>query len=93
MAQAALFLAIFFGLGVIWECAVGQLRRLLATPLPRLGVVLGKATGAAVRALEQAIVLLGVLAIAGISIRWSAVAIGGAIVLLLLGTGGSPACR
>jgi ABC-2 type transport system permease protein len=88
MAQAALFVAIFFGLGVIWERDVGQLQRLLATPLPRLGIVLGKAAGAAVRALAQAIVLLAVLAVAGISIHWSPVEVGGAIVLLLLGTGG-----
>jgi ABC-2 type transport system permease protein len=87
MAQAALFVAIFFGLGVIWERDVGQLQRLLATPLPRLGIVLGKATGAAVRALAQALVLFAVLAIAGISIRWTPLAIGGAIVLLLLATG------
>jgi ABC-2 type transport system permease protein len=88
MAQAALFVAIFFGLGVIWERDVGQLQRLLATPLPRLGIVLGKAAGAAVRALAQAIVLLAVLAVAGISIHWSPVEVGGAIVLLLLATGG-----
>ena len=88
MAQAALLVAIFFGLGVIWERDVGQLQRLLATPLPRLGIVLGKAAGAAVRALAQAIVLLAVLAVAGISIHWSPVEVGGAIVLLLLGTGG-----
>jgi ABC-2 type transport system permease protein len=56
MAQAALFVAIFFGLGVIWERDVGQLQRLLATPMPRLGIVLGKAAGAAVRALTQAVV-------------------------------------
>src|SRR3954453_5203096 len=61
MAQAALFIAIFFGLAVIWERAVGQLQRVLATPIPRLGIVLGKATGAAIRALTQAIVLLAVL--------------------------------
>ena len=46
MAQAALFIAIFFGLAVIWERDVGQLQRLLATPIPRLAIVLGKATGA-----------------------------------------------
>ena len=63
MAQAALFVAIFFGLGVIWERDVGQLQRLLATPLPRLAIVLGKATGAGVRALAQGIVLLVVIAI------------------------------
>jgi ABC-2 type transport system permease protein len=87
MAQAALFVAIFFGLGVIWERDVGQLQRLLATPLPRLGIVLGKAAGAAVRALAQAIVLLCVIAVAGIAIRWSVPRVAGAIVLLLLGTG------
>ena len=88
MAQAALFIAIFFGLAVIWERDVGQLQRLLATPLPRLAIVLGKATGAGIRALTQAIVLLAVLAIAGISIHWSVGGVVGALVLLVLATGG-----
>jgi ABC-2 type transport system permease protein len=88
MAQAALFVAIFFGLGVIWERDVGQLQRLLATPLPRLGIVLGKSAGAAIRALAQAIVLLAVIAIAGLAIDWNPLRVGGAIVLLLLGTAG-----
>ena len=88
MAQAALFIAIFFGLGVIWERDVGQLQRLLATPLPRLGIVLGKATGAAIRALAQAVVLLVVLAIARIAIRWTVLGVLGALALLLLGTAG-----
>ena len=72
MAQAAMFIAIFFGLAVIWERDVGQLQRLLATPLPRTSIVLGKAAGACVRALVQALLLLAVLAAAGIGVRWSA---------------------
>ncbi|HXR12693.1 MAG TPA: ABC transporter permease [Gaiellaceae bacterium] len=88
MAQAALFIAIFFGLAVIWERDVGQLQRLLATPLPRLAIVLGKACGAGIRALAQAFVLLAVLAITGISIKWSATGVLGALVLLVLATGG-----
>jgi ABC-2 type transport system permease protein len=88
MAQAALFLAIFFGLAVIWERDVGQLQRLLATPIPRLAIVLGKATGAGIRAITQAVVLLVVLALAGIGIHWNALHIAGALVLLVLGTGG-----
>jgi ABC-2 type transport system permease protein len=52
-----------------WGSDLGQLQRLLATPLPRLGIVLGKASGAAVRAMIQAFVLLGVLAIAQIHLR------------------------
>ena len=86
MAQAALFIAIFFGLAVIWERDLGQLQRLLATPLPRLGIVLGKAAGAAVRALVQACVLLAVLAVARIHLHWSAGGVIGALVLLCLGT-------
>ena len=52
LAQAAMFVAIFFGLAVIWERDVGQLQRLLATPLPRSAIVLGKSAGAATRALH-----------------------------------------
>ena len=86
MAQAALFIAIFFGLAVIWERDVGQLQRLLATPLPRTAIVLGKATGAGVRALSQALVLLAVLAIAGIGIRWTVPGVLGALAMLVLAT-------
>jgi ABC-2 type transport system permease protein len=88
MAQAALFIAIFFGLAVIWERDVGQLQRLLATPLPRVAIVLGKATGAGIRALAQATVLLIVIAVTGISLRWRPLDIAGALTLLVLATGG-----
>jgi ABC-type Na+ efflux pump, permease component len=93
MAQAALFVAIFFGLGVIWERDVGQLQRLLATPLPRLGIVLGKATGAVIRALAQAVVLLVVIAIARISIHWSVQGVLGAIACCCSARPPLPACR
>ena len=87
MAQAAMFVAIFFGLAVIWERDVGQLQRLLATPLPRSAIVLGKAAGAATRALVQAVLLMIVVAIAGIGLAWSVVGVLGALVLLAIGTG------
>lgn len=87
MAQAALFIAIFFGLAVIWERDVGQLQRMLATPLPRTAIVLGKSAGAGVRASVQAVVLLIVLAIASIGLHWSVLGVLGSIVLLVIGTG------
>ncbi len=86
MAQAAMFVAIFFGLAVIWERDVGQLQRLLATPLPRSALVLGKAAGASTRALVQAALLLVVIAIAGIGLRWRVIGVAGALVLLAIGT-------
>src|SRR5258708_5091976 len=88
MAQAAMFIAIFYGLSVIWERDVGQLQRLLATPLPRSSIVLGKAAGACVRALVQAVLLLVVLAATGIGVRWS---VGGVLrPLTLLSPGPAP---
>ena len=86
MAQAAMFIAIFFGLSVIWERDVGQLQRLLATPLSRTSIVLGKAAGACVRALVQALLLLAVLAAAHIAVRWSVAGVAGTLVMLMLGT-------
>jgi ABC-2 type transport system permease protein len=86
LAQASMFIAIFFGLAVIWERDVGQLQRLLATPLPRSAIVLGKAVGACVRALVQALLLLAVLAIFSIDIHWSVFGVLGMLVLLMIGT-------
>jgi len=86
MAQAAMFIAIFYGLSVIWERDVGQLQRLLATPLSRSAIVLGKAAGACVRALVQALLLLIVLAATGIGVRWTVDGVVGTLALLVLGT-------
>ena len=88
MAQAAMFIAIFYGLSVIWERDVGQLQRLLATPLSRSSIVLGKAAGACVRALVQALLLLVVLAIADIGVRWTFAGVVGTLAMLTLGTAG-----
>jgi ABC-2 type transport system permease protein len=86
MAQAAMFIAIFYGLSVIWERDVGQLQRLLATPLSRSSIVLGKAAGACVRALVQALLLMIVLAATGIGVRWSVTGVIGTLAMLMLGT-------
>ncbi|HEX5851685.1 MAG TPA: ABC transporter permease [Solirubrobacteraceae bacterium] len=86
MAQGALFIAIFYGLSVIWERDVGQLQRLLATPLSRTSIVLGKAAGACVRALAQGLLLLVVLAVAGIDVRWNVFGILGTLAMLTLAT-------
>ncbi|MGZ4299009.1 MAG: ABC transporter permease [Solirubrobacteraceae bacterium] len=90
MAQAAMFIAIFFGLAVIWERDVGQLQRLLATPLPRTAIVLGKAVGACVRALVQALLLATVLAVAGIAIHWTLPGVLGTLSMLAAATRAYP---
>jgi ABC-2 type transport system permease protein len=58
IAQSALFVAIFYGIQIIWERDFGILTRMLATPTPRPALISGKAFGASVRAIAQALAVL-----------------------------------
>ena len=49
LAQSVLFVAIFYGITIVWERDVGLLTKLLSTPSPRTSVVVGKALAAGVR--------------------------------------------
>jgi ABC-2 type transport system permease protein len=68
LAQSALFVAIFYGIQVIWERDAGVLTKLLVTPTPRIALVTGKAFAAAVRALAQALVVLALAALLGVGL-------------------------
>src|SRR4051794_32792299 len=68
IAQSALFIAIFYGIQIIWERDAGVLTKLLATPTPRVALVAGKAFAAGVRAIVQAGVVLGVAALLGVGL-------------------------
>jgi ABC-2 type transport system permease protein len=50
LAQSALFIAIFYGIQIIWERDAGILTTLLVTPTPRAALITGKAFAAGVRA-------------------------------------------
>ena len=54
LAQSVMFVAIFFGIQVVWERDLGQLNKLLSTPTSRTAIVLGKAFSAGVRGILQA---------------------------------------
>lgn len=87
LAQSVLFVAIFYGISVIWERDLGIVHKFLASPAPRTALVLGKAASAGVRALSQAlIVYLLVLALAlGVHLQVAPSSIAGVIALVLLG--------
>lgn len=57
LAQSVLFIAIFYGISVIWERDLGILQKLLVSPAPRAALVLGKALSAGVRGLSQGIII------------------------------------
>jgi ABC-2 type transport system permease protein len=53
LAQSVLFVAIFYGIAVIWERDLGTIHKLLVSPTPRGALVLGKGLSAGARSLSQ----------------------------------------
>ena len=86
MAQSALFIAIFYGIQLIWERDFGILTKLLATPTPRAALVAGKAFAAGVRALSQVVVVLVLASVLGVRFLWSPPRLLGAGAAVLLGS-------
>ena len=86
MAQSALFIAIFYGIQIIWDRDIGLLTKLLATPTPRSALVAGKAFAAGVRAIGQVVVVLVLSAILGVTFDWSPLHIVGAVLAVVLGS-------
>lgn len=86
LAQSALFIAIFYGIQIIWERDAGVLAKLLVTPTPRAALVAAKAFAAGIRAVAQALVVL-ILALAlGVGLSADPLHWFGVIVALMLGS-------
>ncbi|HXZ98891.1 MAG TPA: ABC transporter permease [Candidatus Binatia bacterium] len=85
MAQSALFIAIFFGIQIIWERDSGILTKLMATPTPRLALISGKAFAAGVRSVSQVVVVLVLSAILQIRFDWAPWKLLGAAAIVVLG--------
>lgn len=85
LAQSVLFIAIFYGIAIIWERDLGILHKFLATPAPRAALVLGKALSAGLRGLSQAIIIYILALLLGVKINWNPLALAGVLVVVLLG--------
>jgi energy-coupling factor transporter ATP-binding protein EcfA2 len=66
LAQSALFIAIFYGIQIIWERDAGVLAKLMVTPTPRAALITGKAFAAGVRSVVQGVVVVILSAILGV---------------------------
>jgi len=86
IAQSGLFVAIFYGIQIIWERDAGVLTKLLVTPTPRSALILGKSFAAGIRALSQVIVVLVLAAILGVSLSSNPLKLLGTLVVVLLGS-------
>jgi ABC-2 type transport system permease protein len=85
IAQSALFVAIFYGIQIIWERDAGILTKLLATPTPASALVAGKAFGASVRSLLQAVVVVLLATLLGVHMTLNPLNYAFAIVIIVLG--------
>ncbi len=86
LAQSVMFIAIFYGISVIWERDSGVLYKYMVSPAPRWALVVGKALGSEVRSLTQASVIWILSALIGVHLRLELGAILGMLVLALLGS-------
>jgi len=86
MAQSALFIAIFYGIQIIWERDAGVLTKLMVTPTPRSALITGKAFAAGVRSLLQGVVVVILAAILGVALTHNPLKLLGAAMFLVLGS-------
>ena len=86
LAQSALFIAIFYGIQIIWERDAGVLTKLMVTPTPRSALITGKAFAAGVRSLIQGVVVVIIAAILGVSFTTNPLKLIGAAIVLVLGS-------
>ena len=86
LAQSVLFIAIFYGIAVIWERDLGIVHKFLASPAPRSALILGKALSASERGLSQAVIVYLVALLVGVHINWNLPAMLGVVVVVILGS-------
>ncbi len=84
LAQSVLFIAIFFGISVLWERDMGVTHKLLVSPTPRTALVLGKALSAGLRGVSQAFVVYILALLIGVKLNWHPLAILGVLVTIIM---------
>ena len=86
IAQSALFIAIFYGIQIIWERDAGVLAKLMVTPTPRAALITGKAFASGVRSVMQALVVVVLAAILGVPLTASPAKLIGTLLVVILGS-------
>ena len=84
LAQSVLFVAIFYGINVIWERDLGIVQKFLASPTPRAALVLGKGFSAGIRTLSQTVIVYGLALFLGVKLNWSPLALFDVLIIVVL---------
>lgn len=85
LAQSSLFVAIFYGINVIWERDLGILVKYIASPAARGALVLGKGLAAGIRGVAQAVIIFVVSAILGVHLRFTPASVTIVLAAIVLG--------
>ncbi len=84
LAQSVLFISIFYGISIIWERDLGIVHKFLASPTPRLSLVLGKALSASIRGLSQALIIYIFSLILGVRMNGNLLDIIGVVLIVII---------
>ncbi|MFA5761345.1 MAG: ABC transporter permease [Dehalococcoidales bacterium] len=84
LAQSVIFVAIFYGINVVWERDLGLLNKLMSTPAPRSSIVLGKSLAGGLRGTFQDLGILIIALVIGIDIILTPLSIIGMFVIIIL---------
>ncbi len=85
LTQSITFVAIFYGLNIIWERDLGLLQKFLVTPTPRIALVWGKMISAGIRGLSQAVIVFLFALLLGIKLNFSLFSIFGVFIITMFG--------
>jgi ABC-2 type transport system permease protein len=85
LSQSVLFIAIFYGISVIWERDLGILHKFLVSPTPRSALVLGKALSAGIRGLTQGVIVYLLAVLLGVRMDWHPLSLLGVVFAVMLG--------
>lgn len=86
LAQSVLFVAIFYGIVVIWERDLGLLQKQLVSPAARSALVLGKGLSAGIRGVAQAVIVYVIALLMGVPLQLTLSSIFLVMVFVILGS-------
>ncbi|MCI4445523.1 MAG: ABC transporter permease [Candidatus Aminicenantes bacterium] len=86
LAQSVLFIAIFYGIAIIWERDLGIVHKFLVSPTPRAALVLGKALSAGLRGLAQGIIIILLALILRVHLNFHPLALIGVALAVIIGS-------
>jgi ABC-2 type transport system permease protein len=87
LTQSVTFVAIFYGIAIIWERDMGLLQKMLVTPTPRVALVLGKMISAGIRGLSQVVIVFLFAMVLQVHLDLTPLPILGVVIITMLGAG------